>query len=54
MIYYYNWNIKRTFLTPIINSDDQVEEVALYKTLKDQKQKLIDYLIKKYKWLCSE
>ena len=54
MIYYYNWTIQRTFLTPIINNDNHTEEVALYKTLKDQKQKLIDYLINKYKWLCSD
>jgi glycosyltransferase involved in cell wall biosynthesis len=54
IIYYYNWTIQRTFLLPIINRDNETETVALYKTLIDQKQQLIDYIIKKYKWLCSD
>lgn len=48
--YYYNWNIKRSYLPQKISLNAKYNksfEVSLWKSLKDEKDILLDYLIKK-------
>ena len=49
--YYYGWNIKRSFLPLEEYTNTTTQENALYLSLKNEKQVLLEYLQKRYKWI---
>jgi len=56
IIYYYNWNIKRSFLPELrsLNVDNTNKDInihSLWKTLHNEKQLLLEYLINNYDYI---
>lgn len=53
--HYYKWNRIQFLQAPIQNNSDRVQNVALYKTLKNCKSKFLRYLLEQKKWslMCS-
>ena len=49
--YYYGWTIKRSFLPVNDYTNTVTQENALYLTLRNEKQVLLEYLQKTYKWI---
>ena len=49
--YYYGWNIKRSFLPVNDYTNTTTQENALYLSLRNEKQVLLEYLQKTYKWI---
>ena len=49
--YYYGWTIMRSFLPVNDYTNTVTQENALYLTLRNEKQVLLEYLQKTYKWI---